>query len=139
MSLATLNDIFFATIEWNLERAMLSRESGRWLPISSSDLRRNVAATTHALREWGVRKGDRVAILGENRPEWTIADFAILLLGAVTVPVYATCTSEQTAYSLRDSGAGVTFVSTEQQLRKVQCILSQTQVRKIVVMDRLQP
>jgi long-chain acyl-CoA synthetase len=139
MPILTLNDIFFSAAEANLERAMLYREEGKWQPISSSDFRRYVAGTVRALQEWGVRKGDRVAILGENRPEWTIADFAILLLGAVTVPVYATCTSEQTAYSLRDSGAGVIFVSTEQQLRKVQCILSQTQVRKIVVMDRLQP
>ena len=83
-------------------------------------------------------KGDRVAILSENRPEWSIADFAILLLGAVTVPVYATLTPEQTAYTLRDSGATVVFVSTEQQLRKVQAILSQTQVQKIVVMDHVE-
>jgi long-chain acyl-CoA synthetase len=138
MSLATLNDIFFATMDWNLERAMLSRESGKWLPISSSDLRRNVAATTQALREWGVRKGDRVAILGENRPEWSTADFAILLLGAVTVPVYTTLTPEQTAYTLCDSGASLVFVSTEHQLRKVQTILSQTRVQRVVVMDHVQ-
>ncbi len=83
-------------------------------------------------------KGDRVAILSENRPEWSTADFAILLLGAVTVPVYATLTPEQTAYTLRDSGASIIFVSTEHQLRKVQSILSQTQVQRIVIMDHMQ-
>jgi long-chain acyl-CoA synthetase len=138
MTLATLNDVFFAATERNLDRLMLSRASGKWLPISSSDLRRNVAGTVHSLRDWGIRKGDRVAILSENRPEWSIADFAILLLGAVTVPVYATLTPEQTAYTLRDSGASIIFVSTELQLRKIQTILSQTQVKKIVVMDRIQ-
>ena len=138
MSLATLNDVFFAATERNLERAMLYREAGKWLPISSSELRRNVAGTARALRSWGVRKGDRVAILSENRPEWSIADFAILLLGAVTVPVYATLTPEQTAYTLRDSGASVVFVSSEAQLRKLQAILSQTEIRKIVVMDAVQ-
>ena len=138
MSLATLNDIFFAATERNLDRAMLYRESGTWVPISSSDLRRNIAGTVRALQELGIGKGDRVAILSENRPEWSTADFAILLLGAITVPVYATLTPEQTAYTLRDSGAGVVFVSTENQLRKVQSILSQTQVQKIVVMDRIQ-
>jgi long-chain acyl-CoA synthetase len=137
MSLATLNDIFFAATERNLDRVTLHREAGRWLPISSSDLRRNVAGTAHTLQEWGIHKGDRVAILSENRPEWSIADFAILLLGAVTVPVYATLTPEQTAYTLRDSGATVVFVSTEHQLRKVQSILSQTQIKRIVVMDRV--
>jgi long-chain acyl-CoA synthetase len=138
MTLTTLNDIFFAATERNLDRAMLYRESGKWLPISSSDLRRNVARTVRALQEWGIHKGDRIAILSENRPEWSTADFAILLLGAVTVPVYSTLTPEQTASTLRDSGASVVFVSTEHQLRKIRTILSQTQVKRIVVMDHLQ-
>src|ERR1700688_508962 len=138
MSLATLNDVFFAATERNLDRAMLYREVGKWLPISSSDLRRNVAGTARALTDWGIRKGDRVAILSENRPEWSTADFAILLRGAVTVPVYATLTPEQTAYTLRDSGATVVFLSTDHQLRKVQTILSQTQIQKIVVMYHIQ-
>jgi long-chain acyl-CoA synthetase len=138
MSLATLNDIFFAATERNLDRAMLYREMGKWRPISSSDLRRNVAGTAHALQEWGVHKGDRVAILSENRPEWSTADFATLLLGAVTVPVYSTLTPGQTAFTLRDSEASVAFVSTESQLHKIQTILSQTQVKKIVVMDHIQ-
>jgi long-chain acyl-CoA synthetase len=135
MSLATLNDIFFAAAERNLERAMLYRKEGKWHPISSSELKSKVAATARALEKWGVRKGDRVAILSENRPEWTIADFAILLLGAVTVPVYATLTPEQTAYTLQDSGATAIFVSTENQLRKVAAILPQTRISRIVVMD----
>jgi long-chain acyl-CoA synthetase len=138
MNLATLNDIFFAATERSLDRVMLSRASGKWLPISSSDFRRNVAGTVRALQELGIRKGDRVAILSENRPEWSTADFAILLLGAVTVPVYSTLTPEQTAYTLRDSGASIIFVSTELQLRKIQTILSQTQVQRVVVMDDVQ-
>jgi long-chain acyl-CoA synthetase len=138
MSLATLNDIFFAATERNLDHAMLYREAGKWLPISSSDLRRNIAGTVRALQRWGIQKGDRVAILSENRPEWSTADFAILLLGAVTVPVYSTLTPEQTAYTLRDSGASVIFVSSELQLRKIQAILPNTQVKRIVVMDHVQ-
>ena len=138
MSLTTLNDVFFAAANHSLDSAMLYRESGRWVPISSSEFRRSVAATARALQDWGICKGDRVAILSENRPEWSIADFAILLLGAITVPVYATLTPEQTAYTLRDSGASMIFLSSENQLRKVQSVLSQTQIRKIIVMDRLQ-
>jgi long-chain acyl-CoA synthetase len=137
MSLTTLNDVFFAAVEHNLDSLMLRREAGKWLPISSQDLRRKVTATAHALQEWGIRKGNRVAILSENRPEWAIADFATLLLGAVTVPVYSTLTAEQTAYTLRDSGSCILFVSTENQLRKALAILPQTQVRKIVVMDHI--
>src|SRR5580658_570412 len=122
MTLTTLNDIFFAATERNLDRAMLYREAGKWLSISSSDLRRDVAGTLRALQRWGIQKGDRVAILSENRPGGSAADFAILLLGAVTVPFYATLTPEQTAYTLRDSGASIVFVSTEAQLRKIQAI-----------------
>ena len=92
MSLTTLNQIFFAAADRNLDRAMLHRQEGKWRSISSSDFHRNVAATAHALQQWGIHKGDRVAILSENRPEWSTADFAILLLGAITVPVYATLT-----------------------------------------------
>src|SRR5579862_4572714 len=135
---ATLNDIFFTAVERTLDRAMLYRDNGKWLPISSAHLRSKVAGVARTLQKWGIRKGDRVAILSENRPEWSIADFAILLLGAVTVPIYATLTPEQTAYTLRDSGAVLIFVSTEQQLRKVRSILSDTHLANIVVMDRIQ-
>jgi long-chain acyl-CoA synthetase len=135
---STLNDVFFAAAERDLENVMLYREAGQWLAISSTDLRRKVLGTARALDQWGIRKGDRVAILSENRPEWPIADFAILLLGAVTIPVYSTLTPEQTAFTLRDSGATAVFVSTSAQLRKVQSVVSQTQIRKIVVMDRVE-
>jgi long-chain acyl-CoA synthetase len=138
MTLNTLNDVFFTATERNLDSVMLYRDAGKWLPISSTDFRRNVAGTVHLLKTSGVHKGDRVAILSENRPEWSTADFAILLLGGVTVPVYSTLTPEQTYRTLNDSGASVIFVSTEPQLRKVQAILPQTQIRTIVVMDTIQ-
>ncbi|HVI09991.1 MAG TPA: long-chain fatty acid--CoA ligase [Candidatus Binatia bacterium] len=138
MALATLNDIFFAATGRKVDRLMLYREAGNWMPISSLELHQHVAAAARALKKWGVGRGDRVAILSENRPEWTIADFSILLLGAVTVPIYATLTPEQTAFTLSDSGATVIFVSTEHQLRKMQSVLNQTQIRKIVVMDRVE-
>jgi long-chain acyl-CoA synthetase len=138
MSLVTLNDVFFAAANRTLDRAMLYREDGKWIPVSSSNFRRNVAGTAEALRDWGIRKGDRVAILSENRPEWSTADFAILLLGGVTVPVYSTLTPEQTAYTLSDSGASAIFVSTQAQLQKLQTILPKTQIRRVIVMDTVE-
>src|SRR6267143_6152485 len=135
MSLATLNDIFFSIVERNHERVMMYRQALQWVPISSRELYRDVAGVTRALAGWGLSKGDRVAILSENRPEWTITDFACQLLGLVSVPIYSTLTAEQSAFILQDAGVRVVFVSSEQQLRKVQTILSQTPVEKIVVMD----
>lgn len=138
MSLATLNDIFFKAVERNLDRMMLYRDSGTWLPVSSREFGQKVASVARTLRAWGIRKGDRVAILSENRPEWSIADTATLLLGAVTVPLYTTLTPEQTAFVLRDSGCRAIFLSSDQQLQKVLSILSQTQLENLVVMDRLE-
>jgi len=138
MSIATLNDIFFAAVERNLDQLMLYREAGKWLPISSREYGEKVARTARALSSWGIRAGDRVAILSENRPEWPIADMSCLLLGAVTVPLYTTLTAEQTAFVLADSGCRAIFVSTDRQVHKVISILPKTQIEKIIVMDELE-
>ena len=138
MRLRTLSDVFFAVVERQHPKVMLQRRGDAWVPLSSETLCARIGTTAGALRGWGMGRGERVAILSENRVEWTIADFASLLLGAVTVPVYATLTAEQTAYILRDSGARVIFVSTETQMQKVLSIREQTSVEKIVVMDAVE-
>ena len=138
MSLQTLNDILVAVCQSQRDRVMLQREALGWVPISSTELYRDIVGMARALELWGVRKGDRVAILSENRPEWTIADFATLSLGAVTVPVYSTQTAEQTAFILNDSGARVIAVSTQNQLEKVLAVQSQTPVERVVVMDAVE-
>ena len=117
---------------------MLQRKILGWVPISSSELYRNVVGLARALESWGIRKGDRVAILAENRPEWTMTDFAVLSLGAVTVPIYSTQTAEQTAFILNDSGARVIAVSTQAQLEKVLTIQPHTPLERITVMDSVE-
>ena len=135
MNLHTLNDIFLAVCARQRDRVMLQRQVLGWLPISSAELYRNVGGVARALELWGIRQGDRVAILSENRPEWTITDFAALSLGAVTVPIYSTQTAEQTSFILNDSGARVIAVSTRDQLEKILTIQRHTPVEQIVVMD----
>jgi long-chain acyl-CoA synthetase len=135
MTPLTINDIFFAIVERGQDRLMLVREGSRWSPISTREFYRNVSGMARALKRWGLNKGERLAILSENRPEWTIADFASLLLGLVVVPVYSTLTAQQTAYILSDSGAKVVVVSTAQQLEKVLSIKNQTAVERVLVMD----
>src|SRR5580658_10559054 len=138
MSLQTLNDILLAVCGSRRERVMLKKGSQGWVPISATEIYRQVVDVARALESWGVCKGDRVAILSENRPEWTITDFAALALGAVTVPVYATQTAEQTAYILNDSGARVIAVSTRYQLEKVLTIQQRTPVERVIVMDAVE-
>ena len=138
MSLQTVNEIFFAVVDRNDRVVVMHRRPIQWVSTSSSEFYQSVVGVAGALREWGIAKGDRVAILSENRPEWTIADFACLLIGAVVVPVYTTLTGEQTAYVLRDSGARMVFVSTEKHLLKVRSIQDQTAVERIVVMDAVE-
>jgi long-chain acyl-CoA synthetase len=73
----------------------------------------------------GVGAGDRVVIMSESRPEWLLADFAILTRGAVTVPVYSTLTAQQARYIVQDAGARVAIVSTREQLEKLQSVRHQ--------------
>jgi len=138
MSLDTLNDIFFAIAGRNDRVVMMHRQAIQWVSISSSEFYRNVVGVARMLQQWGIAKGDRVAILSENRPEWAIADFACLLIGAVVVPIYTTLTEEQVAYMLRDSGTRVVFASSEKQFLKVNAIRHQTPVEKVVVMDAVE-
>jgi len=138
MSIATLNDIFFTALERNLDRMLLYREAGKWLPISSREFGQRVACISHTLRSWAIQPGDRVAILSENRPEWPMADMATLLIGGVTVPLYTTLTPEQTAFVLNDSGCRVIFLSSDQQLHKLLSILPQTKIERIIVMDSIE-
>ncbi|MGH9522427.1 MAG: AMP-dependent synthetase/ligase, partial [Terriglobales bacterium] len=133
--LRTINDLFYRIVERDSARVMMYKQTVRWIPISSRELRRDVVGVAKTLAEWSIRKGDRVAILSENRPEWATAEFATLLLGAVVVPIYPTLTPEQTAYMLKDSGARVAFVSSAEQFKKIGSARTQTALEKVVVMD----
>jgi long-chain acyl-CoA synthetase len=135
MGIQTLNDILLEVCGSGRDRVMLQRQVLGWVPISASELYRNVVGVARALQAFGIGPGDRVAILSENRPEWTITDFAILSLGAVTVPIYSTQTADQTAFILNDSGARAIAVSTETQLQKVLAIKERTPVERVLVMD----
>jgi long-chain acyl-CoA synthetase len=136
LSLTTINDVFFAVATSRHREAMLVQGSdGAWRPVSGAEVYRRVLAVARALRQWGVRKGDRVALLAENRWEWAVADFATLALGGVDVPIYPTLPADHVAALLEDSGAKVIFVSTRAQYEKVAAIRAQTSIEQIVMMD----
>ena len=96
-----------------------SKRDGNWRSISWHDAARQVAALATSLTGIGVRPGDRVALVSENRPEWLIADLAIMAAGCVTVPTYTTNTTRDHAHILGNSGAAAVIVSNQKLARSL--------------------
>ncbi len=122
MKKGTLTELFFESVaaHGNTRPAALrAKVAGTWRTITHHELERRVVAVTAGLRELGIQRGDRVAILSETRPEWAIADYACLCAQAADVPIYPTLTAKQTEYILKDSGAVGVFCSTAEQVAKV--------------------
>jgi len=101
---------------------MLVKKEGVYTPISTDEFGRSVRRFALGIRTLGFAKGDKLIILSENRPEWTIADFASVCQGGVTVPIYTTLTPEQVKYIINDSDAQIVIVSNEEQWAKVAAI-----------------
>jgi long-chain acyl-CoA synthetase len=99
--------------------AFRAKRAGRWVDIGYGEVADQVQDLSIGLQELGVRRGDRVAILSENRPEWAIADYACLAARCADVPIYPTLPARQAEYILRDSGAVAVLVSNATQLEKV--------------------
>jgi long-chain acyl-CoA synthetase len=134
--LRTLNDIFFTIANSSRDRAMLFQDAnGAWQPISSLQVYQRVRALAETLHSWGIRKGDRVAILSENRWEWAITDFACLAMGVVDVPIYPNLLAGQIVPLLADSGSRILFVSTRAQYDKIAPHRAATPIEHIVLMD----
>jgi long-chain acyl-CoA synthetase len=109
---ATVPGMCLAALERHAKPDALSlKKDGQWLHIPGDAIIKRVRAVALGLSALGVRKGDRVALLSENRPDWSVVDLAILSLGAVNVPIYTTQAPEQVRFILEDSGARVLFVS----------------------------
>jgi long-chain acyl-CoA synthetase len=130
----TLNQLFFdAVSKFNRPDALQAKVGGAYRPISHAEVAERVRHAARGLSSLGVRRGDRVAILSENRPEWAIADFACLTIGLTDVPIYPTLPGDQVAYILKDSGAVAIFVSNKTQAEKIREIRSQLPALKSVI------
>ena len=103
---------------------------------TGSDLFDRIRTLSLGLADLGVRPGDRVALVSDSRPEWVIADLAILTAGGVTVPIYPTLPAAPAGYILADSGAEVVIVADEVQAAKVREVRPELpQLRALIVMD----
>jgi len=91
--------------------AVSERREGEWVRISAAEFVRRVRHIALGLADLGIQPQDRIALISENRPEWSIADLAILSVGAVTVPIYTTQSIDQIQFILEDSGTRALMIS----------------------------
>src|SRR5260370_5797762 len=119
MEIRTLNDIYAVSCTIDRPVALKQKRGGKWTDVTVPEFRDTVRWFSTARRTLRVKRGNRVAILSENRSEWAMADFGILTNASATVPVYPTLLEWQIEYILNDSGAVAVIASTEEQLKKV--------------------
>jgi long-chain acyl-CoA synthetase len=104
----SLSDPVWANASSHPDTAIFSRRAeGGWLDVSAAEFARQVTGVAKGLIAAGVKHGDRVALLSATRYEWTLIDYAIWSVGAVTVPIYETSSASQIQWILTDSEAVV--------------------------------
>jgi len=114
------------------------KAGGKWVTQSWRSAAEHVVLLAEALRAMGLEDGDRVALVSENRPEWCIADLAIMAAGCITVPTYTTNTRRDHAHILDNSGARAVFVSNEKLLVPLVGAIAQTGlVEHVIGIDTL--
>lgn len=117
-----------------------AKHEGQWVAISWAEAARRVCLLATALRKMGLRPGERVLIVSENRPEWCIADLAIMAAGCVTVPTYTTNTTRDHIHILENSGARAAIVSTAKLGKALLPAIVQTDMcRHVIGMEALVP
>ena len=115
--------------------ALRYKKYGIWQRTSWQEYADGVRHVAAGLISLGVCPGDRVAILGENRPEWLICELAIMTVGGVTCGIYTTSAAEQVAYIVGHSESKVIFIENEEQLDKILQILPEVNLTRVVIWD----
>jgi len=110
-----------------------AKRDGRYQPVSWAAAARDVRRLALGLRSLGIRQGERVGLVAENRPEWIIADLAIMSAGAITVPAYVTHTIEDHRHVFANSGARAVIVSTPALSRRVLAAANQVEPLHTVI------
>jgi long-chain acyl-CoA synthetase len=122
-AVTTLSRLFLNTCRvYRKPDLLMVKKRGRYVAIPTAGFEAAVRGLALGLQALGLRPGDKVALLSENRPEWTIADFAVLASGGVTVPIYTSLTADQIKYIVGDSGARMIVCSNRDLWRKVDSV-----------------
>jgi long-chain acyl-CoA synthetase len=131
-----LPQMFFAVAAANGERPFAwAKKGGAWTALSWSAAAAEAQGLALGLRALGIGAGDRVGLVAENRPEWAVADIAIMAAGAVSVPAYVTNTAADHRHILKDSGAKAVIVSTPRLAESVLAAAAGTAVAAAVAID----
>lgn len=136
-SVTTLNHLFFYHLDhYRFDRLLSFQNRGELMVWSTERFSRSVFALRHFLLGSGLAPDDRVAVFSENRPEWHIADFALLLSRLVVVPVYNTLSPSQIAYLLRHSECRAAIIAGAKQWEILEPLLPELAgMQKIVAME----
>ncbi len=136
-NMKTIPDIFnFLTTEYEKRESkpvFKRKVSGKYTDISYQEFKEQTESLALGLASLGVKRGDKVAIISENRVEWAYSDFAILGLGAVNVPLYPISTADTVQYILNDSEAVGIIVSTELHLNKIMKVRNKLKYLKFII------
>lgn len=125
-----------AVARHNKADTVSEKRGGQWLHIPAEQFIRRVRHIALGLADAGIRPQDRVGLISENRPEWSLADLAILSAGAVTVPLYTTQSVDQIEFILRDSGARTLMISGGRVLKHArQGFAALDQLETVIIFD----
>ncbi|WP_340588255.1 long-chain fatty acid--CoA ligase [Erythrobacter alti] len=115
-----------------------AKVDGEWTSTSWADVARQVCLMAENLRRIGLRDGDRVVIVSENRPEWCIADLAVMAAGGISTPAYTTNTERDHAHILDDSGASTVIVSNSKLAKALfPAIMKTGRAKNVIAIDPL--
>ena len=124
-----------SSLKHGKEKALNHKVDDQWVNIPAATFVERIKNVALGLAALGIRPGDRIALLSENRPEWSIADMAILSLGAVNVPIYTTQAIDQIDYILADSGPRAIFISSKKLFRHASPVLSTRKLEHVIFFD----
>ena len=129
-------ELFFSQVVRYQDRvALRHKDFGIWKRISWKEYGEMVRIVAAGLIALGVERGDQIAILGENRPEWLFCDLGNMSIGGVSVGVYPTSAPDQVAYVVNHSESKVLFIENEEQVDKILQILPELQVKEVIIWD----
>jgi len=141
MTETSLGKVFWSRVDrYGSRTALKVKRKGAWVDISWQEWGRNVRSFSLGLLCLGLEEGECVALLSENRPEWTFADLAVLSLNAFDAPIYATNLPDAVEHIIHDSASRFVVVSTESQLKKIEEVRGRLpHLKKAILMDPALP